>query len=89
MVEEIQPRGMLLLLTTYHDTHGSPHYLKWLKSNLAAGHGVVWFIMCKGDGHNCYDIPNATYDHIERECSPSPPLGPLDVASLTSRTDPS
>lgn len=21
--------------------------------------------MCKGDGHNCYDIPNATYDHIE------------------------
>jgi hypothetical protein len=21
--------------------------------------------MCKGDEHNCYDIPNATYDHIE------------------------
>ena len=21
--------------------------------------------MCKGDSHNCYGIPNATYDHIE------------------------
>lgn len=21
--------------------------------------------MCKGDSHNCYDIKNATYDHIE------------------------
>jgi len=40
-------------------------YLGWLKSKLAQGQGVVWFIMCKGDGHNCYDIPNATYDHIE------------------------
>jgi len=40
-------------------------YLGWLKSQLARGRGVVWFIMCQGDGHNCYDIPNATYDHIE------------------------
>jgi hypothetical protein len=40
-------------------------YLSWLKSKLAQGQGVVWFIMCKGDEHNSYNIPNATYDHIE------------------------
>jgi hypothetical protein len=40
-------------------------YISWLKSKLAQGQGVVWFIMCKGDGHNSYNIPNATYDHIE------------------------
>jgi len=40
-------------------------YLTWLKSQLAQGRGVVWFIMCAGDSHACYGIPNATYDHIE------------------------
>jgi hypothetical protein len=43
----------------------SYHYLSWLKSQLVHGHGVVWFIMCKGDEHNAYNLPHATYDHIE------------------------
>lgn len=43
----------------------SPAYLEWLKEQLAAGHRIIWFIMCKGDSHNSYDLPNATYDHVE------------------------
>ena len=43
----------------------SVRYVPWMKSHLAMGHGVVWFVMCKGDGHDTYGIPNATYDHIE------------------------
>jgi hypothetical protein len=44
-------------------------YKKWLKKNLAKGNGVVWFPICKGDGHECYgggDCPNGgACDHIE------------------------
>lgn len=40
-------------------------YISWLKSQLARGRGVVWFIMCAGDRHDSYGIQNATYDHIE------------------------
>lgn len=43
----------------------SNEYLEWMKRQLARGHSVVWFIMCKGDSHNSYNIPNATYDHVE------------------------
>jgi hypothetical protein len=44
-------------------------YKKWLKGHLVQGHGVVWFPMCKGDGHDCYGgspCPNGGHvDHIE------------------------
>lgn len=40
-------------------------YLAWLKRQLALERGVVWFIMCKGDKHDCYGMKNCTYDHIE------------------------
>uniref|UniRef100_A0A7S1U2H4 Peptidase C39-like domain-containing protein n=1 Tax=Phaeomonas parva TaxID=124430 RepID=A0A7S1U2H4_9STRA len=40
-------------------------FLGFLKQNLANGSPIVWFIMCKGDAHDCYGLPNATYDHIE------------------------
>jgi hypothetical protein len=36
-----------------------------MKSKLAEGYGVVWLIMCKGSDHNMYNIPHATYDHLE------------------------
>ena len=38
-------------------------YLLWLKQQLARGWGVVWMILCKGDGHDTYGI--AKYDHVE------------------------
>lgn len=40
-----------------------PNYLAWLKSELLNNHGVVQFILCKGDAHSCYD--GSPYDHIE------------------------
>jgi len=44
-------------------------YKGWLKSNLAQGNAVVWFPLCKGDGHECYgggDCPNnGACDHVE------------------------
>mmetsp|Transcript_186 Transcript_186/g.787 ORF Transcript_186/g.787 Transcript_186/m.787 type:complete len:363 (-) Transcript_186:124-1212(-) len=43
----------------------SPYLLQFLKKQLSLGHPVVIFVMCKGDAHQCYDNPNATYDHIE------------------------
>eukprot|EP00759_Apiculatamorpha_spiralis_P031902 PhF_6_TR33626/c0_g1_i1/m.49112 len=58
----------------------SQYYLPWLKQQLSLGYGVVWFIMCKGDGHNTYGIPNATYDHIE------PVFGLYSNHSLTDPT---
>jgi len=39
------------------------NYLRWLKSELLNDHGVVQFILCKGDAHSCYD--GSAYDHIE------------------------
>lgn len=44
-------------------------YKQWLKSQLTEGNAVVWFPICKGDGHTCYgggDCPNGgACDHIE------------------------
>ena len=43
-------------------------YKAWLKAHLAAGHPVVWFPICKGDGHDCYpgSCPNGgSCDHVE------------------------
>eukprot|EP00729_Bicosta_minor_P014220 gene14220-10148_t len=40
-----------------------PAYLRWLKSHLVQQEPVVWFIMCKGDSHNCSSAGN--WDHIE------------------------
>lgn len=40
-------------------------YLPWLKGHLGDGSPVAWFVMCEGDGHDAYGIPNATYDHIQ------------------------
>lgn len=41
-------------------------YFQWLKSQLVAGHPVVWFIMCAGDGHDGGGAGGvANYDHIE------------------------
>lgn len=52
-------------------TQGSPQataYKKWLKSHLVQGHCIVWFPICKGDGHDCYQgsCPNGGQcDHVE------------------------
>jgi len=47
----------------------SPGYLRWMKKNLAMGYGVVWFVMCKGDGdHIPYAGSNPNgghFDHVE------------------------
>ena len=47
-------------------SHAQPQvdaYRAWLKSHLVRFEPVVWFVMCKGDGHDTYGI--AHYDHIE------------------------
>jgi len=41
----------------------SPAFIKWMKSQLCAGHPIVWFVYCKGDSHDAYGI--GKYDHIE------------------------
>ena len=49
-------------------------YMKWIKSHLAKSNPVVWFPICKGDGHGCYsdtDHPtgacprHGATDHVE------------------------
>ncbi len=43
-------------------------YKKWLKQQLAAGHAVVFFPICKGDPHECYpgSCPGGGQcDHVE------------------------
>lgn len=42
-------------------------YLAWMKKQLANNNGVVQFVICKGDAHNCYGTPEdpIVYDHIE------------------------
>ena len=40
----------------------SASYLSWMKSHLSKGAPLIWFIMCKGDGHNACDQP---WDHGE------------------------
>jgi len=49
-------------------TPQSTAYKKWLKSHLVQGHCIVWFPICKGDGHDCYQgsCPNGGQcDHVE------------------------
>lgn len=53
-------------------------YREWLKKHLAAGEPVVWFVLCKGDGHDTYGL--AHYDHIE------PVWGIYSNHSLTDAT---
>jgi len=44
-------------------------YKSFLKSHLSQGNAIVWFPICKGDGHDCYGggpCPNGgACDHIE------------------------
>eukprot|EP00936_MAST-01D_sp_MAST-1D-sp1_P002341 g2341.t1 len=43
-------------------------YKKWLKSHLVKGRSIVWFPICKGDEHQCYEgsCPNGgEIDHVE------------------------
>eukprot|EP01062_Namystynia_karyoxenos_P083164 TRINITY_DN9513_c0_g1_i1.p2 TRINITY_DN9513_c0_g1~~TRINITY_DN9513_c0_g1_i1.p2 ORF type:complete len:380 (+),score=154.50 TRINITY_DN9513_c0_g1_i1:130-1140(+) len=43
-------------------------YKRWMKKHLAQGHPVVWFVMCKGDGHVPYPGSNPNgghFDHVE------------------------
>jgi hypothetical protein len=42
-------------------------YLRYLKTNLQAGNGIVQFVICKGDRHNSYGtlLDPVPYDHIE------------------------
>jgi len=44
-------------------------YKTFLKKNLAQGNAIVWFPLCKGDGHGCYGggpCPNGgACDHVE------------------------
>lgn len=43
-------------------------FKKWLKSHLVQGQCIVWFPICKGDGHDCYQgsCPNGGQcDHVE------------------------
>lgn len=48
-------------------TPQSTAYLKWIKSKLVAGHGVVWMIMLKGGQYPVYPslAPYGQYSHIE------------------------
>lgn len=48
-------------------TPQSDAYLKWIKSKLAAGHGIVWMIMLKGGQYPVYPslAPYGQYSHIE------------------------
>jgi len=59
-------------------------YKRFLKKNLARGHGIVWFPICKGDGHDCYGggpCPNGgACDHIE------PVFGIFSNQPLTDET---
>jgi hypothetical protein len=59
-------------------------YKKWLKSHLTKGNAVVWFPICKGDGHSCYgggDCPNnGACDHVE------PVFGIFSDKSLNDET---
>ena len=46
----------------------APAFKRWLKSQLAQGRPIVWFPICKGDGHKCYpgSCPNGgAADHVE------------------------
>jgi len=46
----------------------APAYKAWLKKHLSAGKCVIWFPMCKGDGHKCYPFScpdHGTCDHVE------------------------
>lgn len=44
-------------------------FKSWMKSHLSQGHGISWFPLCKGDGHDCYGgspCPNGgAVDHVE------------------------
>jgi len=59
-------------------------YKKWLKGRLSEGSAVVWFPLCKGDGHECYgggDCPNGgAIDHVE------PVFGIFSDSPLTDAT---
>ena len=49
-------------------TPQAPLYKQWLKKHLSRGEPVVWFPICKGDSHDCYEdaCPNGgTCDHVE------------------------
>ena len=46
----------------------APAFKKWLKAQLVQGRAIVWFPICKGDGHECYpgSCPNGgACDHVE------------------------
>ena len=46
----------------------APAFKRWLKAQLSKGRAIVWFPMCKGDGHHCYpgSCPNGgACDHVE------------------------
>ena len=50
----------------------APAFKKWLKRQLVQGRPIVWFPICKGDGHVCYpgSCPNGgAADHVEPMCS--------------------
>ena len=64
--------GLKLKFDEFDYTQPKPQsaaYLKWLKAHLVAGHPIVWFPICKGDGHGCYGggaCPNGgSADHVE------------------------
>jgi hypothetical protein len=45
-------------------------YKAWLKSHLVKGRSIVWFPICKGDEHQCYEgscpgSPGGEIDHVE------------------------
>jgi hypothetical protein len=49
-------------------TPQAPAYKRWLKAHLVQGHPIVWFPLCKGDAHQCYQdsCPNGgACDHVE------------------------
>ena len=63
--------ALRLAFTAWDYTQASPQaapFKRWLKAQLAQGHPIVWFPMCKGDPHICYpgSCPNGgRVDHVE------------------------
>ena len=68
IVSQVGTLDRLRLAHDAWDWRGVPQpqpaaYLRWLKAHLIAQEPVVWFVMCKGDSHNCSSA--GSWDHIE------------------------
>lgn len=64
-------KNLKLTYDEWDYTQPSPQstaFKAWLKKQLVAGNAIVWFPLCKGDAHQCYEgsCPNGgSCDHVE------------------------